>query len=105
MIKAKEGVTFFGVRPEMVMAARIIESAYAHFGYDTVVTSCTDGQHSYGSLHYQGAAMDFRTRHVDSRSELEEITTKVRQALGSEFDVVLEDTHLHVEFQPKRGDG
>jgi UDP-N-acetylenolpyruvoylglucosamine reductase len=65
-----------------------------------VLTSANDGQHGFGSLHYAGLAVDVRTHHVTA-NDIEPLADTIREALGPQFDVVLEDTHIHVEFQPK----
>jgi len=68
----------FGIRPEMVLAATIVTSVYSEFNNaECVITSITDGQHGPKSHH-----------------------SRVQACLGDEFDVVLEKTHLHVEFDP-----
>ena len=100
MIKLKQGVTLNGIQPEMVAAMAIVASVYSWLDYDCIPTSCTDGEHSAGSLHYTGLAMDFRTRIVPE-GERPKLRDAVAQALGDEYDVVLEATHLHVEFDPK----
>ena len=60
MIKA--GVSVRGIRPEIVLAFVIVQPIARSFGVDAVITSCTEGSHSEGSLHYTGQAIDVRTR-------------------------------------------
>ena len=100
MIQLKHDTNLTGVKPEMVMAAMVVASVYDAMGYSTVVTSACDGKHGRGSLHYVGLALDFRTRHV-AAGEHDKLRDMVADALGPQFDVVLEETHLHVEYQPK----
>jgi len=67
---------------------------YEHYGYDLYVTSLRDGNHSPGSLHYDGLAFDVR--------KAEKITTYLMvDALGPGFDIVDEGTHYHCEYDPK----
>jgi hypothetical protein len=68
--------------------------------YELVITSVTDGKHSPNSLHYVGYAFDMRTRDL-SQVDKKNLAVDLREALGQEFDVVVEKTHIHVEFQPK----
>tara|TARA_Y100000310_G_scaffold269543_1_gene282809 strand:- start:454 stop:789 length:336 start_codon:yes stop_codon:yes gene_type:complete len=107
----KEGVKLFGLRPEMLFALRVAERVYESAnifqdmtdqpGARLVVTSaCEPGGHSRGSLHYIGAAVDIRTRHAP-KEDMEQTAGLIATALTDEFDVVLEDDHLHIEFQPK----
>ena len=51
------------------------------------------------SMHYVGYALDFRTRHI-AVGWHEKLAKEVRRALTDEYDVVLEKTHLHVEYDP-----
>lgn len=77
-------------------ALGLIHSYYQRLGEDLVVTSIRDGNHSPGSLHYNGNAFDIRysTAPIFKISEL-------RRLLGSDFDVIPEKNHIHVEFDPK----
>ena len=77
-----------------------VEPCFTWFAVPCVVTSGTDGQHGKYSKHYVGQALDFRTR--DIKLELRPTLVKmVKEALGQDFDVVLESDHLHVEYDPK----
>lgn len=106
MIALKDGVRIVGLRTEMVAALDVADGVFSQYvpdsesGRHTVVTSGVEGQHSWGSLHYQGAALDFRTRHL-SEDEQVAVADEIGRQLGEDFDVVLESTHLHIEFQPK----
>lgn len=82
----------------------IIREVYKDFGYVAVITSGIDGKHRTDSLHYSGNAFDFRTNSV-SRSDLHQLVHTIQDALGDNFDVLLEhegraNEHLHVEFDP-----
>ncbi len=103
MIKLKPGVSLKGLKTEMHVGLGIVNSVYQEMGYHTIVTSCNDGKHSRGSLHYVGLAIDFRTRHMKDQAEKDKLTDQAAEALGQEFDAVLESDHLHVEYQPKIG--
>lgn len=100
-MRIKKGVSIRGIRPEIAIANQIIKSILEDkYGVEFVITAGTDGSHSRGSLHYVGLAEDFRNREVE-KHKLQPITIEMSEALGDEFDVVLEKTHWHVEFQPK----
>ena len=100
MPKLKPGVRLTGIRPEILFAVMAAERAYNRDGHELVVTSCVDSKHSRGSLHYSGAAVDLRTRDVPG-DVMQGIVAEVREALGADFDVVLESDHLHLEYLPK----
>ena len=61
------------------------------------ITSVRDGVHMPGSFHYSGLAFDIRI--FDLRGVLAHVVAdRLREALGSLFTVVLEQDHIHVEF-------
>ena len=88
------------LQPQIVLAVVVASSFYKDFGYDLVVTSFSDGIHSPNSLHYSGNAVDLRTRNV-REVDMMPIIGGIRRALGSDFDVIFESDHLHIEYQPK----
>jgi len=94
MPKLKPGVCLTGIRPEILFAVVAAERAYNRAGQELVVTSCVDSKHSRGSLHYLGCAVDVRTRDVPSDA-IQAIVAEIREALGPDFDVILESDHLH----------
>lgn len=91
-MKIADGVNLSGIRPELVVAMMVARETF----YGLTVTSVMDGQHMVGSLHYVGCAFDFVHR------DMNEFRAKMlAERLGPQFDVVFEDDHIHVEFQPK----
>jgi hypothetical protein len=85
----------------MVLAYTIICAAYMRHGTQPcVITSACDGTHSINSLHYTGYALDLRTKSVIP-AMLSLIVRDIKRDLGEQFDVVEEEDHLHVEFDPK----
>ena len=107
VLRFKEGVSIRGLRDETVLAVVCAYSIFSDYGLDCVVTSGVDGQHSWGSLHYRGDAFDLRIKHITDLegkrdgSKIDEIVEVLSDALTDDFDVVLEEDHIHVEFQPK----
>lgn len=103
-IRVKPGATMNGVEPEMMFVVQVACRIWQQIGVpDLVITSGTDGSHSRGSLHYVGYALDFRRRNFPNDREVERAASMLRTCLGAEYDVVVESTHIHVEFQPKSG--
>jgi len=98
-MKIKEGASIQGLdirmRPALIVADRI----WKELGQELVVTSGLDGEHSAGSLHYYGRAVDFRTRYFNER-EVADAKLFLSRALGPDFDVILHSTHIHVEYDP-----
>ena len=98
----KPGVRIDNLHPEMVHAITILDRIYQLFGYTLVITSGNDGKHMDGSLHYANPLQAVDTRiNFMSHKEAELIARIAKELLGSDFDVVLEPNHLHVEYQPK----
>lgn len=97
-MQIKPGVQLNGIRPEIVAAIPVVQSVYAQQGYLLTITSGVEGKHSSKkSLHYKGLALDFRTRHVPS-AQRPALHRALKSALGSQYDVILHASHLHVEW-------
>ena len=103
-MRLKSGVRIFGVRPEIVFAMNVANEVYSRHKLELVITSIMDSKHSVGSLHYVGCAFDCRTRSLDVQT-IEQIRTAIRTAIGDDYDVVVENNHVHIEFQPKQSYG
>ena len=101
MLMLKPDVRITGLRPEIILAIVAAERAYAEIGCELMLTSGIEGSHGRGSLHFAGCAVDLRTQNVPA-GKLQPLVESIRAALGADFDVVLESTHLHAEFQPKQ---
>ena len=101
MLLLKPGVRVAGLRPEILLAVVAAERVCAEMGVDCVVTACVDGVHQAGSLHYCGLAVDLRSR--DFRpGNADKAIARLKQCLGTDYDVVLETDHIHIEFQQKQ---
>ncbi len=95
----KNGVSVLGLAPQMILAYVIAQRIYNRNGHECVITSAVEGKHGNHSHHYKGCAIDLRTRDLSRRDRII-IAEQIRSALGSEYQVVLEDDHLHIEFDP-----
>ena len=105
-MKIKAGVKLTDLKPQMALGAVIVRDVYTSLdpSCSCTITSANDSKHGDGSLHYYGRALDFRTH--DFTGDKAELRAKVKDALGNDFDVVLEgvgtpNEHLHVEHDPK----
>lgn len=65
-------------------------------GLEAVISSTYDGIHMPSSFHYQNKAIDFRLPTI----KIDEIMHRLRIEIGTSYDVVLEVTHIHIEFDP-----
>lgn len=90
-----------GIQPEIVLALVMVESVFAAFKQDCVITSLTDGEHTKAARHRQGLAVDLRstTTPEDMKPYLLE---GLREALPY-YEVSLTDLggpneHFHIEY-------
>lgn len=104
-MEIKPGVSVRGIQPEMLLALMIADEKLKGHNYVRMLTSGTEGEHGPGSLHYVGLAVDLRTSTGGiTRTSARMLTAEIRRALGgdnSEYDVVCESNHIHIEYQPK----
>ncbi len=101
MMRIKEGAEINGLRAETLLAYIIADQVYTKYGIECVLTEGTGGKHGRASLHYVGLAIDIRTRNIESKDTQLLIAAEIRERLGDQYDVILEDTHCHLEHQPK----
>lgn len=105
-MRLKPGVKLTDLKPQMALAAIIVRDVYASLdpNCSCTITSANDSKHSDGSLHYYGRALDFRTHDFSGDKAL--LRAKIKEALGNDFDVVLEglgtpNEHIHLEHDPR----
>jgi RHS repeat-associated protein len=93
-----------GLQPSILKLEGTVDTAFQKVaGRDAIITFATKGEHSPGSLHYVGQAIDLRTRDLSTEQKVE-VAELLQEAVGSDFDVVTEGSHIHVEYQPKQGE-
>jgi hypothetical protein len=103
MAAIKPGVTFGPeLKPTTQRMIDAAEFAYGSFGIRPTITEAwaTDG-HMAGSRHYSGDALDFRIWESNAAGVTAHVVTLMRGRLGADYDVVLEATHIHVEYDPQ----
>lgn len=103
MIFIKRRVDLAGLRPEMMPVLINANELARDQQVDLWITSCRDGKHGRGSLHYVGLALDLRSKNLPDKAGFIRALAK---SLGAQYDVILEaegkrNEHFHVEFQPK----
>ncbi len=99
-IRLAASVKVQGVRPELLLGLLIITDLCNAWGVTALVTALLNGKHMLNSLHYTGAAVDFVS---DLGVHRELFVEELRTRLGVTYDVIDEDTHIHVEYQPHTG--
>jgi hypothetical protein len=88
----KQGV-YGELTPEAAEGLRKVEKLYHNTGRELFITSIREGTHGTGSLHPSGNAFDIRKNGID--------ISYIRDILWNSFDVVVHDTHYHIEYDPK----
>jgi hypothetical protein len=96
-MQLKEGVVLAGLDLRMRLVLVHAEQIWLDHARELVVTSGLEGTHSAGSLHYYGLALDFRSRYF-TLSNRASVVKKLQEALGPDFRVIAEKTHIHVEY-------
>jgi hypothetical protein len=105
MLRIKAGATgarLSGLRVEILAALMVAVSVYDSAKCDLLLTCGTDSKHMATSLHYVGLAIDIALPNAVP-VEVSAIKQALEWALGDDYDLVVEEDHWHIEFQPKRG--
>lgn len=104
LMKLKLGASLENVSWRMFYAAIVVDGVMRELGSEAIITAGGDGKHSARSKHYAEnnpsgmvEALDFRTWGVDP----EQAALRTRNRLGRDYDVVVEKTHMHVEYDPE----
>jgi|APSaa5957512535_1039671.scaffolds.fasta_scaffold10843_6 hypothetical protein len=99
-MRLKNGVIWAQMHKSMEHAWEVCERVtWEVCDRDAVITSGRDGVHSQTSLHYEGKALDLRTRDLDTDT-VTKYAQALRQCLGDDYDIVIESDHIHVEYDP-----
>ena len=96
----KPGVKTSGLDPHIWEAVIAARKLWAKNGRQLVITSGTEGFHFTGSKHYEGKAIDLRTRYFDGRQQ-ELIACELQTILGPNYNILLEYDHIHVSYLGK----
>ena len=99
-------VNLEGLHISMRKVLHVVEQVYRRFGQEPVITAgreVVNGKgefiHSAGSFHNFGRALDFRTYYFDP-SDVPVIVEELKNVLGDDYDIVMESSHLHIEYDP-----
>lgn len=101
-VKVKTGVT---PRLLTIMAAIANVAQTLEEPNDITITSGTDGKHMRQSLHYEGAALDVRSKNFGSAVAKRHFLQAVLKRLGKGYQGILEheggaNEHFHFEYDP-----
>lgn len=97
-MRIKPGVLLVGLQWPMRKALMTADEIWRAYNQELVITGGLDGEHSSGSLHYYGYAIDLRSRYFDANTK-KMVVNSLRDRLGSDYNVITHKTHIHVEYQ------
>lgn len=99
-MRLKKTTRILGVKPEILMGLMCAQGVYDKWKVEMVVTSCTGDKHGAYSRHYQGMAVDLRSRDIpaDKRTAF---LAGLRKGCGPEFKIILESDHFHMSYKPQ----
>ena len=97
-MRVKPGVHLYGLQLPMRKVLTHADKLWTKYGKELVITSTVDGVHSPGSLHPYGYAIDLRTHYFPPSSHTT-IAAELQAELGSDYRVIVHETHIHVEYR------
>lgn len=99
-MRYKKGVSTHPMQPTMELAKNLLSNIIEELFEDKelVITSTYDGLHKKGSLHYIGLAFDWRSR-IFTEHQIKEIIDEFKKrTLDIRYQFVIEQTHVHLEY-------
>ncbi|MBW2091016.1 MAG: hypothetical protein JRI34_02680 [Deltaproteobacteria bacterium] len=93
----KAGVDISRLNRETRRSLPWAEHIYAQYNERFVITSTYEGNHGAGSLHYSDDAYDLERPAMNGKR----IYLAIKDTFPESFDIVLEDDHIHIEYDPK----
>lgn len=102
MIKFKQGVTWQGVTPEIVLAIIAVGGIIAPMALDSTcwITSIRDSDHSASSRHYLGEAFDCRSKNLPPEKKHKALESIKLSLPGYYVDLEfegLDNEHFHIQ--------
>lgn len=98
-LELKPKVSLKGLDQKMHPTLKRAGKIWQKYGKTLVITSTIEGKHCKGSKHYSGLAVDLRTKYFKKKIQTQ-VSDKLSEALGEDFQVLLENDHIHVEYHP-----
>jgi len=103
-MRFKDGAKIsISLQPEILDTFLEIQRACDEYGVDFVVTSGVEGRHKENSKHYEGLAIDVRSREFIDGSKGKECASfceTLRERLDSAYEIIQESNHIHIEYDP-----
>lgn len=89
----------FEPHPKLLYALRKLDLIFNTNGEMFIITSLKDREHSPGSLHYVGMAVDVRIHHIKDGLKRQEIYQQIHDVLDERYDIIHHSTHMHIEVK------
>jgi hypothetical protein len=97
-IKLVNDANIMGLSPKMRSALVTAGGIYNRFGRDFIITCGLNGNHSFGSAHYYGFAIDTRTFFWTKKVQ-EKVFKALKRELGYDYLVIWEKDHFHIQLR------
>jgi len=106
-MKVKKTVEVKGLTNQILIAWMVSKWVYFELGLNNhAMTSGSGGRHSYGSLHFNGNAIDIRSKDNEgvyfTKSFGDKVAETIASRLPNDYDIIFETNHIHMEWQPKK---
>lgn len=97
------------LKPQIAAILEIVDEEFERVGCETTVLTSCWREHGESSLHPYGYAADFDSEQMPSDlndHKWQALRIAVRDRVGREYDALTHGprAHLHVEYDPRRGD-
>lgn len=91
------------LKPCIRKILQTIQNVCKYYEGERYIFTITSGhevwaKHMKNSKHYKGEAIDIRT--IDMRNKM--IVYRRLKEILKDYDVILEKTHIHIEYEPKK---
>lgn len=103
-IEVKPHVILRGLNKKMFPVFLKAPSIWRKHGKNLVITSGLEGKHCKNSRHFAGMALDLRSLNLDRNARIQ-VRNELAGALGREFWILMENDHIHVEYNPPQSFG
>ena len=100
-LRFKGNTKLYGLQPESLHGIDTCLGVFHSRGLPMTITSARGDQHGPHSHHFKGLAWDIRIWDIAGEEQL--VCEELQDALGDQYQVILETDHIHVEYDPVDG--
>lgn len=102
-MKQKTGVILAGLQECMRPGLKAAAAIYKKHGQELVITSGLEDEHSAGSKHYCGKAVDMRTYYF-ADAQKDKVLRALKRKLGLFYKIAIhnrgkKNEHIHMEYR------